>query len=157
MNRKRVLSLVVAMVVVLACATFVQATEKTQNLGVSASVAAACSISSVTAITFGAYDPTSDTDLDAAGDMVFRCVKATSYKFYVTGARTMSDGGTNTLPFELYNEAGRSTTFANDNSGSGTASPNNSPVTKNIYGRVAKNQDVAVANYAQTLVATVEY
>jgi spore coat protein U-like protein len=157
MNRKRVLSLVVFMIVIFACATFVQAAQKTQNLGVTASVAASCSISSVNAIAFGAYDPTSATDLDAAGNMVFRCVKATSYKFFVTGTRTMTDGGTNSLNFELYNESGRTTLFANDNSGSGTAAPNNAPITKDIFGRIAATQDVAVANYTQTLVATVEY
>jgi spore coat protein U-like protein len=158
MNTRRVFSLALVIMSVLACATFVQAATATNNLGVQASVAAACSISSVNNLNFGAYDPTSDADNDvASGDMVFRCVKATSYKVYVTGTRQMSDGGTNTLNFQLYNESGRTTAVASDNTVSGTSAASNAPVTKDIYGRIPKQQDAAVASYTATLVATVEY
>ena len=89
--------------------------------------------------------------------MVFRCVKNTSYKTYIAGTRTMTDGGTENLNFQLYNEAGRTTTYASDNSVGGTSAPSLSPITTNIYGRIPASQDVGVASYSAALTATVEY
>jgi spore coat protein U-like protein len=132
------------------------AATATSNLTVSASVAASCRITSVGNIAFGTYDPLSATPNDAAGNVVFQCVKGTSYKTYITGTRSMT-GASYTLPFQLYNEAGRTTVFASDNSVSGTTSSSISPVTKDIYGRVAAGEDVGVANYTATLITVVEY
>jgi spore coat protein U-like protein len=152
--RKMVIGLMV--VVLVAMASMAMAATKTNNLGVTANVAASCSITSVTDIAFGAYDPTSSTALDASGNMIFACVKSTSYKTYITGARTMTGGGDN-LNFQLYNEVGRTTTYASDNSVSGSTAPSSSPITTSIFGRIATLQDVGANSYTATLVATVEY
>jgi spore coat protein U-like protein len=144
--------MVVAMV---AMAGMAMAATKTNNLEVTASVAASCSITSVADIAFGAYDPTSGSNLDAAGNMVFRCVKNTTYNTYITGTRTMVAGG-DTLNFDLYTDAGRSSAFPST-AGSGTSAPSLAPITTNIYGRIPASQDVGVNSYARTLVATVEY
>jgi spore coat protein U-like protein len=145
--------MVVAMV---AMAGMAMAATKTNNLSVTASVAASCSIQSVADISFGAYDPTSASNTDAAGNMIFKCVKSTSYKTYITGTRSMSGGGDN-LAFTLWTDAGRTATFPSDNSAGGTTAPNGNAITKDIYGRIAALQDVGAASYTATLVATVEY
>jgi spore coat protein U-like protein len=128
----------------------------TSNLTVSATVVSGCQISSVGNIGFGNYDPLSSTPNDAAGNIVFRCVKGTSYKTYITGTRIMTGGG-NTLDFQLYSDSTRTTAFPDSNSSSSVTAPGNSPITNNIYGRISPQQDVAPASYNATLVATVEY
>ncbi len=132
------------------------AATATNNLVVSASVTSACQITSVGNINFGAYDPLSATPKDAAGNVVLRCVKGTSYKAYITGTRSMT-GGSDSLNFQLYTDAGRTATFPIDNTVGGTTSASSSPVTKDVYGRIAAGQDVSAASYTATLVATVEY
>jgi len=132
------------------------AATKTNNLVVTASVEAACTITSVGDINFGAYDPTSSSPLDADGNMKFRCVKGTTYKTYIVGTRSMTNG-TDTLSFALYTDSNRTTVFPSDNSGSGAQASSNQEITVPIYGRVAAQQDVSVGNYSRTLTATVEY
>jgi spore coat protein U-like protein len=133
------------------------AATKTNNLNVTATVVANCNITSVTDITFGTYDTTSATPLDANGDMTFRCTKNTSYKTYITGTRTMTGSGADTLTFTLFTDAGHTTSFPIDNSGGATVAPSNAAIVKTIYGRVPATQDVGIDSYAKVLVATVEY
>ncbi len=158
MIKKYLLSIVFSILLMLVFASVAAAqTDVTMNLGVSANVVASCRMSSVSNVGFGTYDPTdSNNDDDGAGSMTFRCVKATAYKTFITGTREMS-GTTDTLTFELYTDAGRTTVFPSDNSGSSTNATSNAPVTANIYGRIPALQDVGVDSYSATLVATVEY
>jgi len=117
-----------------------------------------CTIISVTDVAFGAYDTTSGTDLDAVGDMTFKCVKDTSYKTYLVGTRQMVGAvEANNLNFELYSDAGRTTVYPSDNSGGSTLSFNNGLKISTIYGRVPALQDVSVDTYSRVLTATVEY
>ncbi len=142
---------------IFAVASLAQAATQTNNLGVSAQVAASCRISSVADIAFGAYDPTEANNNDAGtGNMVIRCVKNTNYQTYVTGARTMAGGGDN-LTFEIYQEVGRSNVYPSANPGVAGVAADNSPITVNYYGRIPALQDVSVANYTATVVSTVEY
>lgn len=137
------------------CGTAMAATA-TNNLQVTAAVTATCNINSVTDVSFGNYDVTNATPTDANGDITLQCTTGTSYKTYITGTQTMTDG-TDNLNFDLYSDAGRTTTFPVDNSGSATVATDNSPVTTNVYGRIPAQQNVGVGSYTQTLTATVEY
>jgi spore coat protein U-like protein len=128
----------------------------TSNLTVSANVSAGCQISSVGNISFGSYDPLSASPNDAAGNIVFRCVKGTSYKTYISGTRSMTGSG-NILNFQLYTDSNHTSTFPSTNSGNSTTASSNSPITSNIYGRIDPSQDVAPASYNATLITTVEY
>jgi spore coat protein U-like protein len=128
----------------------------TGTLTVSATVAAACQISSVGNISFGAYDPLSSSPQDADGTMTFRCVKGTSYKTYIAGTRTMAGGG-NILAFQLYSDSGRTGVFADSNAGNSVTAISNAPVIQSIYGRIDSGQDVPAASYSTILIATVEY
>jgi spore coat protein U-like protein len=128
----------------------------TGSLTVSATVSAACQVSSVANISFGSYDPLSSSPKDADGTMVFRCVKGTSYKTYISGVRTMTGNG-NDLSFQLFSDSGRTSVFAGSNTGSSITATSNNPVAQNIYGRIAAGQDVPASSYTTTLIATVEY
>lgn len=157
--KKRLLMLsVLAAICILALSSVAMAATKTNNLNVTASVAANCNIVSVTDVAFGAYDPTSATDLDVNGDLIFRCTKNTAYKTYLVGVRQMVGAvNADNLNFELYSDAGRTTVYSSDNSGGSTNAPDNSPITSTIYGRVTALQDVSVDTYSRVLTATVEY
>jgi spore coat protein U-like protein len=140
----------------LSLAQFSQATTKTNILQVTATVIASCNINSVTDIAFGNYDPISPVPADAAGSVILQCAKDTAYKTYITGTRAMT-GGSDTLNFDLYSDAGRTMTFPSDNSETATNAPDINPITKIIYGRIPAQQNVGVANYSRTLTVTVEY
>ena len=157
MKRVLVIAVVaVCFVLVLGGSAWAQS-PATSNLGVSASVAASCRILSVSNIAFGAYDPTSPTNLDAAGSMQFRCVKQTAYKAFIAGTRTMAGSGSDTISFQLYSDSGRTAAFPSDHSGSAVTATSNAAVDTSIYGRVPAQQDVGVDSYSTTLTATVEY
>ena len=144
-------------IVVLAMSGVSLAATKTNTLNVTATVVANCNITAVTDITFGTYDTTSATPLDANGDMTFRCTKNTSYKTYITGTRSMTGSGADTMTFTLFSDAGHTTAFPIDNTGGSATAPSNAAIVKTIYGRVPATQDVQIDNYAKVLVATVEY
>lgn len=156
MQKRFMVLFVFLIVILLGFSQGSMAATKTADLVVTATVQAACTITSIGDINFGAYDPTSSTPLDADGNMKFRCVKGTTYKTYITGTRSMTNG-TDNLNFSLYTDASRTTEFPSDNSGSGTQASNNQEITVPIYGRVAALQDVSTGNYSRTLTATVEY
>jgi len=134
------------------------AATATGNMNVSASVAANCRITGVTDITFGtAYDPTDPAANDSgSGDFTFRCTKNTAYGLYIAGTRTMTDG-TDTLNFELYEDAGRTTVYDSASPGNTATAASNGPVTENVYGRIPALQDVGVGAYAGSVTVTVEY
>jgi spore coat protein U-like protein len=157
MKKRIIILMALTAIVVLAMSSVSMAATKTNPLNVTATVVANCNITSVTDITFGTYDTTSLTPLDANGDMTFRCTKNTSYKAYITGVRAMTGGGADTLTFTLFSDAGHTTAFPIDNSGAPTNAPSNAPISKTVYGRIPATQDVGVDTYAQVLVATVEY
>ncbi len=133
------------------------AATKTNNLNVTASVVANCNITSVTDISWGVYDTTSLTPLDANGDLTFRCTKNTNYKAYITGVRSMAGAGADNLTFNLFSDAGHTTAFPIDNSGAPTNAASNAPISKTVYGRIPATQDVGVDSYTIALVAMVEY
>jgi spore coat protein U-like protein len=128
----------------------------TNNLQVSASVAGACQIQSVSNIAFGVYNPLNESPTDASGNLVFKCVKNTSYKTYLAGVRKMT-GGQNTLDFEVYSDPARTSLFPSAISGGSTTAPDLKPITTNLYGRIPVQQNVGPGSYSAGLVATVEY
>ncbi len=158
MKKRVILLAVLAAIGILALSSVSMAATKTNNLNVTASVAANCNIQSVVDVAFGAYDSTSATDLDAAGSMTFRCTKNTAYKTYLVGVRQMVGAvNADNLNFELYSDNGRTTVYPSDNSGGSTPAPSNAAITSDIYGRVTALQDVSVDTYSRVLTATVEY
>ena len=153
---KRILMILAVASVVLVSVNAMAATD-TSNLTSTVIVQTICTISSVTNLDFGTYDPTSATnDDDGVGDVTFRCTKNTAYDVYITGARTMTDG-TDTLNFEMYTDTPGGTVWPSALPGVNGTTADNSPITQNIYGRIPALQDVEAGTYNGTVVVTVEY
>lgn len=153
---KKLIVILAALAVVLTAPSAMAATD-TNPLAASASVAATCTIQSVTDLDFGTYDTSSATDDDdGVGNVVFRCTKGTGYDVYITGARTMTDG-TDTLNFEMYQEVGRTTLWPSASVGVTGTAANNGNITLDIFGRITALQDVQVGAYVGSVTVTVEY
>jgi spore coat protein U-like protein len=157
----------VAIAVAALGSTKATAATATASLSVTATVSNNCTISTV-AVAFGNYDPVganASTNLDGTGTVVVACTKgATATVALGNGnnasgsVRRMSDGASNFLSYELYNEATRTTVW---NSGAGLlatgAAPSKAARNFTVYGRVASDQDVPAGNYSDTVVATVNF
>lgn len=148
------------------------AATATANLAVSATVSASCSIST-SALAFGAYDPVganASAPLDASGAVIVTCTNGASTTVTLgqgthanTGStdaaplRRMKDAGTNFLSYTLYQDAGRTTSWANT-SGTGVGHTGAGSATNiAVYGRIAGGQNVAPGSYTDTVVATVTF
>jgi spore coat protein U-like protein len=144
------------------------AATATANLGVSATVTNNCTISTV-ALAFGSYDPVvanASTNLDGTGTVVVACTKGSTATIGLGlgsnasgSVRRMTDGSSNYLTYELYQDSGRSTIWGTAGAGllSPAAAPSKAARNFTVYGRVTSNQDVPAGSYNDTVVATVNF
>ena len=138
------------------------------NLTVTATVTNNCSITT-TPVAFGAYDPVvanASAHLDATGTVTVACTKGATAtvglglgSHALGSSRRLTDGGTNYLTYELYQDAGRAAVWGDAGAAlfSPGAAPSKSPRSFTVYARIAADQDVAAGNYADTVVATVNF
>ena len=137
------------------------------TLNVDATVTANCTVSS-SAVSFGAVNPISGSNYDAAGGITVTCTNGTGWvatsgvgagSGATYAARRMTSGA-NLLNYNLYVDAARTnvwgdgsgTTFTIANSGTGAAQA------VNVYGRVPSGQTtVPPGAYADTVAVTVTY
>jgi spore coat protein U-like protein len=138
------------------------------NLNVSASVANNCTIST-SPLAFGAYDPVvtnASANLDATGTVTVACTKGATATIGLglgsnaSGAtRRMTDGSSNFLSYEVYQDSSRSTIWGNSGVGllSPSAAPSKSTRDFTVYGRIPSNQDVPPGSYGDTVTATVNF
>ena len=137
------------------------------NLAVSATVTNNCTISTA-ALAFGTYDPVvthASTDLDGTGTVTVACTKGSTATVGLgLGAnasgttRRLTDGSSNYLTYELYQNAGRTTLWGTGaDLLSPVAAPSKAARNFSVYGRVASNQDVSAGSYTDTVVATVNF
>ena len=132
-----------------------------------AEAAGSCTIST-TAVSFGAYDVFSVTATDSTGTLTYRCSgnaknlvislsKGSSTTF---NPRTMTNG-TDTMSYNLYTDAARSTIWGDGTGGSQNYQPANPSNSTNygvtIYSRIPASQDVSAGSYTDTVTATVNY
>jgi spore coat protein U-like protein len=147
----------------------------TKTMGVSATVAASCSIQTTTDLLFGTVTKNTIDNFDAtAGTVDFICTKSTPW-FVTTNLGTNAQGAqrrltgqadplNNVLSYEVYSDAGHSTAFptavgtlgAGDTGGTGTGDPVVFQQVK-VYGKIPKNQTLIPDTYLDTLVMTVNY
>lgn len=151
---------------VLGIASPVFAATSTASMPVSATVQSACIISA-SALSFGSYNPTAGTDVDATTSVVVTCTSGTSYTVGLSAgtgsgatvsARKMTNSG-NTLAYALYQDSSRSINWGNT---PGTDTPASavagaSAATLTVYGRIHSGQNVPAATYTDTITATVNY
>jgi spore coat protein U-like protein len=168
----RLLTVAGTTVLGLGAVSVIHAGTQTANLPVTATVSANCAISTA-AVAFGAYDPAvanASADLLGTGTVNVTCTTGASTTVTLgqgasanTGStagvplRRMSDGGTNYLSYYLYSETTRTTVWGDTgptglaHTGTGTQVP------LTVYGKVTAGQNVPVASYSDTVVATVTF
>ena len=146
----------------------VTAATATANLAVSATVTNNCTIAT-SPVTFGAYDPVvanASANLDATGTVTVACTKGATATVGLGGGnnalgavRRLKDAGTNYLTYELYQDSSRSTLWGDTGAAlyAPGAAPNKNPRNFTVFARVAANQDVPAGDYADTVVATVNF
>jgi spore coat protein U-like protein len=145
------------------------AASQSANLGVTASVAANCTIATAP-VAFGAYDPVAAnaaTDLLGTGTLTVACTKGAAATIdlgqganYLAPTRRMTAGAGAFLNYALYKDAARTQVWGSTMAGGTTyaynsASKNSVAIT--VYGTVPQNQDVTVGAYSDTVVATINY
>lgn len=141
----------------------VNAASVTDNLAVSATVIANCSIDATTVpLAFGNYDgivTNLATPLDAAASVDVTCtdgatgvtLSAGNGTSFSSGTRHMTKGA-DILAYELYSDAARATAFAAEPvTADGTAQ------TIDVYGRVPAAEAAPVGAYTDTVVMTATF
>lgn len=142
--------------------TGVMAATAIDTFTVTAAVADVCNIST-TNMSFGTYDPTALVDNDAGTSTVtIICTPGTAYDVALdegnspTAGRDLTDG-TDSLTYELYSNAGRTTVW-NDTGSTVSGLAVGGPEAFTVYGRIFQGQIVAPNPvYTDTVTATVTY
>ena len=164
---KKGLILLPATLALMAGASSIHAASTTQNMAVTATVAASCTFT-VTSLAFGSYTL---AQLDGISNISLTCTNGTAYTIALgagtgpsasTSARQMTGptvGSTvQYLNYALYNDSGRSTNWgATSSSGAVTGTGTGAAVTIPVYGRIPAGQTASIGSYADTIVVTVSY
>jgi len=152
----------------LCMATNAHAGSTSTSLALSASVSNNCTIST-SAVGFGSYDPVvvnASAALDGTGTVSIACTKGATTTIGLDlgsnasgSTRRLTDGSSNYLTYELYQDSGRSTVWGNAGSGLFTpvAAPSKASRSFAAYGRVAGSQDVPAGTFTDTVTATVNF
>ena len=141
------------------------AATEAANLSVSASVAASCTISTAP-LAFGSYDPVTThatTPLDGTGTVTITCTDGASVTVSLDlglneGAGTQRKllSGTETIDYDLFSNAGRSTAWNETTTVARTGTGLADALT--VYGRIPAGQtNASSGSYADTVVATVNF
>jgi spore coat protein U-like protein len=151
----------------IAATTGALATAVTTTFQVQANVNAQCSITAVN-LTFPAVDPLS-SQTDGATTVSVKCTKNSPYTVGLnagattgaTIAQRLMANGTDTMDYNLYTDAGRSSIWGNSAGSwvSGTGAGMGTAQVLNVYGRVAAGQtNLAVGTFTEpTVTVTVTY
>jgi spore coat protein U-like protein len=128
---------------------------------------AACSLTSTTVL-FGSYDIFNSAPLDTLGQIIFRCGNNDhniSISLDKGGAPTFAPrrmlNGANTLNYNLYLDAARTTIWGDGTGGTQNfffQNPaNNQDISIPLYGRIPAGQSTSAGNYSNTLTVTINF
>lgn len=175
MNRKLIKLLFIGATLSASAVALAGPSPQTDSFNVTATAVASCRITATSNVAFGNYDPADvnfSTPLDANGSVTVRCTKGTTFNTAldqglnagggstcIAPARRMSDGGTERLSYDLYQNAGRTTVWGCDatTDQSATSTSVTTPNTLTVYGRIPGGQDVATGIYSDTVQVTVTF
>lgn len=139
----------------------------TTTFPVSAEIAATCNTVAATALDFGQYDPISGSVKDATSEIDVTCTTGTSFQIYLNGGlngnitqrKLKADNSTDTLNYNLYTDAGHSTVWGDNSTGTPVADTGTgSAVKKYVYGRIDASQASSSSDtYQDTITVTVDY
>ena len=142
-------------------ASAASAGSATGNLGVSASIAATCTIST-SAVAFGAY---SGSIGDATGTITANCINGTAWTIALgtgtgsgatTSLRKMTSGA-NTLPYQLFSDAGHAPNWGNTAGETVAGTGSGASQNQTVYGRIPAVTIPAAGSYTDTVVATINF
>jgi spore coat protein U-like protein len=146
---------------------FCDAGTATTTFPVSAVISSACSVTA-SALSFGAYNPTSGSPLDGTSAISVYCTVGSAYTVALdigTGgggytARAIANGA-NVLDYNLYTSSARTTVWG-DGTGATSAVAGSgagllTPSTQTVYGRIAALQDKPAGTYTSTITVTVNF
>ena len=151
-------------------ATSYAATD-TGTMAVSTSVLMSCTITAG-AMTFGSYDPTSDTDNDATATITSTCTSGGAATITmgegggeVSGStdaaplRAMSDGQEveQTLAYQLYSDSAGGTVWGNTEATGKAITADGSAQSFTAFGRIAQGQPVGAGTFSDSVTVTLNY
>jgi spore coat protein U-like protein len=152
--------------------TAAHAGSASADLGVGASVAANCTISAAP-ISFGAYDAVSanaSAPLDGTGSVSVLCTNGASASIILGqgGApdagssddaplRRMMDAASNHLAYSLFSDAAMSVAWGNSGSTGVAHTGTGLEASLTVFGRIPAGQNIPAGDYADTVVATVNF
>jgi len=163
---KKGFKLLPASIGLLIAASTAQGATTTQNMTVTATVAASCTFA-LTTLAFGSYTL---AQLDGTSTITLTCTNGTPYEIALGAGNSPSATTINRrmtgpvvstvaqyLGYGLYTDVNRTSnwgaTTATDVSGTGTGAA--VPIT--VYGRIPPGQPSAIGSYTDTIVVTVSY
>lgn len=132
-----------------------------------ASAAPSCTISA-TSVNFGSYNVFTGSATDSTGTVTINC-NGSAHNVVVSLSRGVSTTfnprtmlkGTETLSYNLYRDAARTSIWGDGTGGTSTytnANPtNNADVIVTVYGRVPAGQDVTAGSYSDTVSAVINF
>lgn len=159
----RLNTLAISLLVIPSCSVF--AATATTSFSVTATVLAACSVNA-TNLAFGNYNPAQVAVTNGQNTVTVTCTSGTTYNVGLDlgvgsgatlAARRMTSGA-NTLNYNLYSNASRTTVWGNTigtNTVAGTGNGVAQPLT--VYGSIPAEQYVPAGNYLDTINVTVTY
>lgn len=173
MNRKVVLSLVLAAAGIAVTIAPAFAGSANVNFLAKAQVNANCTISKLTDLDFGTYDPLSANaaaDLPgSAGVLQIACTRGSTgvtigldvgqnASGTQRNMKTGAGGANQLLAYNLYQDAGLTTAWNNTSTFAvGAALIDRLPHTITVYGNVPQAQDVTTGSYTDTVKATINF
>lgn len=144
--------------------------DEATTFQVTANIASQCTVESFN-LNFGSYDPAgvnAASSLDATTSIVAYCTKGTSAtislspgSYYLGGSRRMAGPSGEYLRYNLFTDVGRTTEWNTVNTVAQMSTSKTVPLGGaggvTGYGRIPAAENVRAGNYADTVVATVNY
>lgn len=128
--------------------------------------AAHCTIST-TSVSFGSYDVFASTPTDTTGTVSFTCTGNADVTITLSkgGGSTFNprtlNGGADTLNYNLFRDAARTTIWGDGTGSTATYTlvnvPNNAAQNLTIYGRIPAAQDVSAGTYTDSVTVNIDF
>ncbi len=161
---KRTLIALTATLSLTAISTPLFAASATAPLGVSASVASNCTITTAP-VSFGLYDTITGTAVTGTGTVNVACTMGASGLSIdlstgangpsATGTTRAMNSGASILNYELFTDSGHGTVWS---TGYATGdAPSKASRAFTVYGLISANQDVPAGSYSDTVIAKINY
>jgi len=140
----------------------------TSSFNVTATVIDVCAVSAAD-LGFGTYSPIAGSALDGTSTITVTCTLGTPYNVQLdpgahgggsvsTRKMQRTSGGSETMNYSLYRNAGRSLNWGQtDNTDTLSATGNGLSQGHTVYGRIPASENVPTGSYSDTVNVTVSY